>query len=117
MKVDLAYLRNMSAGNKDLVEEMIDIFTNQVNEFVNEMEANYESGEYEKLGKLAHKAKSSISIMGLNDLAADLKQFETIAKQGTDQEKYRGYIDKFIKETGEAVDELNEIKENLDIYF
>ena len=117
MKVDLNYLRNMSAGNIELVAEMINIFTNQVNEFVNEMEANYASGEFEKLGKLAHKAKSSISIMGLNDLAADLKKLETIAKQGIEQEKYRDYIDRFIQETGEAVQELKEIKENLDIYF
>lgn len=117
MKVDLNYLRNMSAGNKELVAEMIDIFANQVSEFVNEMEANYASGEFEKLGKLAHKAKSSISIMGLNDLAADLKKFEKIAKQGIEQEKYRFYIDRFIEETGEAVLQLNEIKDNLDIYF
>ena len=117
MKIDLTYLRNMSAGNKDLVIEMIGIFNNQIKEFVSEMEANYASGEFEKLGKLAHKAKSSISIMGLHDLAADLKILETIAKQGIETEKYRGYIDRFTAETSEAVIELNEVKENLDIYF
>ena len=33
MKIDLSYLREMSAGNKTLVIEMIDIFKDQVVEF------------------------------------------------------------------------------------
>ena len=69
MKIDLTYLKNMSAGNRDLVLEMIEIFKNQIDEFTNGMDEHYSKKEYELLGRLAHKAKSSISIMGLNDLA------------------------------------------------
>lgn len=117
MKTDLTYLKNMSAGNKDLVLEMIEIFKNQVDEFSFDMDKFLRDKEYEKLGKLAHKAKSSISIMGLNDLATDLKTLETIAKAGTDIEKYPYFIAKFKEETAEAIIELNEITQNLDIYF
>jgi hypothetical protein len=73
--------------------------------------------EYELLGRLAHKAKSSISIMGLNDLAVDLKTFENLAKASEEVEKYPGFIKKFKSETKEAVDELNEVITNLDIYL
>lgn len=117
MKTDLTYLKNMSAGNKDLVLEMINIFKNQVEEFTTDMEDLYNKKEYEKLGKLAHKAKSSISIMGLNNLAQDLKTFENIAKAGIDEEKYPGFINRFKEETAEAVSELEEVSANLDIYF
>lgn len=117
MKTDLTYLKNMSAGNKELVLEMIRIFEQQVGEFVTEMYQLLENKEYEDLGRLAHKAKSSISIMGLNELAVDLKTFENLAKSGIDIEKYPEFIDKFKKETSEAVVELNEVSENLDIYF
>jgi HPt (histidine-containing phosphotransfer) domain-containing protein len=117
MKTDLTYLRNMSAGNKDLVLEMISIFKNQVDEFVIDMNKLYQNQEYENLGKLAHKAKSSISIMGLNELAVELKTFETMAKAGIDTEKYPAFIEKFTDETLLAISELDEIAENIDIYF
>jgi HPt (histidine-containing phosphotransfer) domain-containing protein len=117
MKTDLTYLRNMSAGNKDLVKEMIEIFKTQVTEFVSDMDSLLQNKEYENLGRLAHKAKSSISIMGLNDLAVELKTFEIIAKAGVDVEKYPNFIEKFKSETTEAISELDEIASNLDIYF
>jgi HPt (histidine-containing phosphotransfer) domain-containing protein len=117
MKTDLSYLKNMSAGNKELVLEMIDIFKVQVEEFVVEMTALNDKKEYEALGKLAHKAKSSISIMGLNNLAIELKTFENNAKAGIETDKYPAFIAKFREETEEAVEELNEVSNNIDIYF
>jgi HPt (histidine-containing phosphotransfer) domain-containing protein len=117
MKTDLTYLRNMSGGNKDLILEMIGIFKSQVGEFIQSMDEYYNNKEYELLGRLAHKAKSSISIMGLHELAVDLKDFENIAKAGENVEKYPYYINKFKAETEEAIEELDEVTKNLDIYF
>ncbi len=117
MKTDLTYLRNMSAGNKDLVLEMIQIFKEQVAEFIKDMNQLLEDKDYENLGKLAHKAKSSISMMGLNDLAVELKTFEIKAKAGIDTEEYPIFISKFRDETEEAVQELEEVSANIDIYF
>ncbi|MBN1117521.1 MAG: Hpt domain-containing protein [Bacteroidales bacterium] len=110
-------MKNMSAGNKELVLEMIDIFKNQVEEFNDEMESLNKNKEYEKLGKLAHKAKSSISIMGLHELATDLKTLENIAKAGTDVETYPKYIAKFREQTAEALEELDEVSKNIDLYI
>lgn len=117
MKTDLTYLKNMAAGNKDLVIEMIGIFKQQVDEFVEEMNQLMEEEKYLDLGKLAHKAKSSISIMGLNELAIELKDFENLAKAGEQTETYPAFIAKFREETSDAVIELDEIAENIDIYF
>ena len=117
MKTDLSYLREMSGGNQGLILEMIDIFKNQVVEFAEGMEQYLKNKEYEKLGKLAHKAKSSISIMGLSELATQLKSLELMACAGTDVEKYPVIIEKFKKETHEAVTELDEVTKNLELYF
>ncbi len=117
MKVDLTYLKNMSAGNKDLVLEMIGIFKSQVEEFATDMDKHLENKEYELLGRLAHKAKSSISIMGLNDLAVELKSFENLAKAGEKTDTYADFIARFKQETAEAVEELDEVANNIDIYI
>ena len=47
MKIDLTYLKNMSAGNRDLVLEMIEIFKNQIDEFTKGMDEHYAKKEYD----------------------------------------------------------------------
>ena len=117
MKTDLSYLQEMSGGNKELVIEMINIFKNQVVEIAQDMENHLQKEEFELLGKLAHKAKSSVSIMGLNHLANDLKTLENLAKDGRNPEKYPGLVDNFKKETSEAIEELNVVQKNIEHYF
>ncbi len=117
MKVDLSYLREMSGGNKPLVIEMISIFTNQVKEFGDEMDRLYASKQYQLLGKLAHKAKSSVSIMGLTELANNLKDLENSAAEGNKIESYPVIISLFKSVTADAVKELEIVTQNLELYF
>jgi len=117
MKTDLSYLRDMSGGNTELVLEMINIFKEQVVEFSREMDQHLEKEEYDLLGKLAHKAKSSVSIMGMNDLAQELKILEDLARDGKNVSSYPGIITRFKQETAEAVQELNTVSNNLELYF
>lgn len=117
MKTDLSYLREMSGGNKELVLEMITIFREQVSEFSIEMDKHLASHDYESLGKLAHKAKSSVSIMGLQDLAVDLKDLENLAREGKRPESYAGIVEKFKKISAIALQELEVVSANIELYF
>jgi HPt (histidine-containing phosphotransfer) domain-containing protein len=117
MKIDLSYLREMSGGNKELILEMISIFSSQVADFGKEMDQLLANGQYEALGKLAHKAKSSVSIMGLTDLAGRLKDLENSANEGKNVQLYSATVENFKKTTEEAVQELEIVKKNLELYF
>jgi HPt (histidine-containing phosphotransfer) domain-containing protein len=117
MKTDLSYLKEMSGGNKELVLEMITIFREQVSEFSIEMDMYLAKHDYESLGKLAHKAKSSVSIMGLQDLANDLKDLENLAREGKKPESYAGIIEKFKQVSTIALQELEVVSANIELYF
>ena len=113
MRTDLNYLKTMSGDDPELMTEMIEIFNNQVIELKEEMQELLNRKEFINLGKVAHKAKTSVAIMGMNDLAFSLKQLENEAKDGRNTEKYQDYIDNFGIETEEAIKELNEFKNSL----
>jgi HPt (histidine-containing phosphotransfer) domain-containing protein len=117
MKTDLSYLKEMSGGNKELVLEMITIFREQVSEFSMEMDRHMANRDYDSLGKLAHKAKSSVSIMGLQDLAVDLKDLENFAREGKKTESYAGFIEKFKQVSAIALQELEVVSANIELYF
>lgn len=104
--VNLEYLKSMSGDDPVIIKEMIDVFSGQIPTFVKEMQDYYVKEDWTNLGMLAHKAKSSVAIMGMDDLANMLKELELSAKEGKSIEKYAGYIQRFINDTQNAVNEL-----------
>jgi HPt (histidine-containing phosphotransfer) domain-containing protein len=113
MITDLSYLSGMSGGNPDIIKEMINIFNEQTQEYIVEIQRLLNEEDYTQLGKLAHKAKSSVAIMGMSDLAADLKALELLTKENSDVESYPGYVEKFVSQCKVAMEELKEIYASL----
>ena len=109
--INTEYLDSISNGDDKLIEELVDMFASQVTEIHREMIALNASGNFRNLGLLAHKAKSSVAIMGMAEMAALLKTFELQAKEGTGQENYSDYIEKFRADSNEAVLELRHLVE------
>lgn len=109
MITNLTYLQNMSGGSSEIIKEMIQIFNEQAEEYIVDMQKLLDEKNYILLGKLAHKAKSSVAIMGMDELAADLKTLELNTKDNKDIETYPVIVDKFITLTKQAIAELEEI--------
>jgi len=95
-----------------MIREIVEMFREQVVEFQNEMKTLLAEKKYHTLGLLAHKAKSSVAIMGMADLASMLKTFELQAKEGLEADKYESYIARFANETDGAVKELDDLINN-----
>jgi len=108
--VDLSYLNEISRGNNDFIIEMIKIFESQVQEFQNLMEKYLNEKDYVNFSKVAHKAKSSMNIMGLKELADQLKKIEEVDKCFENHYKFVQTYENFKNITRIAIEELNMIK-------
>jgi HPt (histidine-containing phosphotransfer) domain-containing protein len=106
------YLDSVSGGDREIINEIVAMFKEQSVEIYNEMKSLLAAKNYVSLGLLAHKAKSSVAIMGMNDLADMLKTFELHAKQGKDSHLYESYLTRFKSDTEEAVKELEDLINN-----
>lgn len=103
------YLDSVSGGDSEIIREIVDLFKDQVVEIFNEMNILLTQKDYHLLGMLAHKAKSSVSIMGMADLAVLLKTFELETREGKNSEMYDSYIKRFGEETKYAITELDDL--------
>ena len=110
---DLAYLKEVTGGETEFMKEMIAIFMEQVPEFIENMEKHHTNGDYIDLGKEAHKAKSSVLILGMNDLATKMKELQILTEKNEAVEAYPTYIEDFKTQCLGAVDELNREMDNL----
>jgi len=108
--IDLTYVKDMAGGSMDLVREMINIFIAQIPEFLEEMRSCHKKEDWYRLGLIAHKAKSSVAVMGMEQQAMDLKELESLAKEAKDTDRYKTMIDKFEDHCNQAIEELNRIK-------
>ena len=107
MKTDISYLESMAEGDKVLISEMIKIFSTQVKEYSDLMHEYLEREDWQELSKLAHKSKSSVTIMGMKALAKKLRKLEEMAKEEKDVQSIPGYVEYFTAASREAVSELN----------
>ena len=110
--INSEYLDSVSGGDLSIIKEIVDLFRDQSIEIYGEMKELYAEKKFQLLGLLAHKAKSSVAIMGMKELAAVLKEFELKAKEGAEQEHYIIWIERFGSETREAVSELEDLVSN-----
>lgn len=112
--INVSYLEEVCGGSKEIISEMIGIFKDQVIEFNDEMSKLLEEKNYYDLGLLAHKAKSSLAIMGMEDMTMKLKDLELKAKTGKEADTYPDYISDFKAQTDIAITELDIYLNNLE---
>lgn len=106
--INTEYIESVSGGDHGIILELVNMFDEQMAEIAQEMKKLLKNKEFNTLGSLAHKAKSSVAIMGMNDLASMLKQFELLTKDSKETEEYGIYISRFEQDTRGAVEELED---------
>lgn len=105
---NLKYLQTITEGDTASIREIILLFLDQVPEFIDNLKKHLEEKRYIELGNEAHKAKSSVMILGMEELGHDLKvlQLATISKTGV--ENYAKHVKRFEEECLIAVKELEQ---------
>lgn len=106
------YLESVAGGDPGIIRDLVEMFREQSSETYTQMLELLNLGDYNNLGMLAHKVKSSVAIMGMNDLAVMLKNFELQAREGREIEMYKSYIERFRADTFGALAELDNLVNN-----
>ncbi len=110
--IDTKYLYNVSENNDflrkifSLFKEEVQIFTENLPKFLNEK-------NFEELGELVHKAKSSISVLGMTKQAEHMKSLEKDIRNSEKQETYKNRINQFISDCKNAVSEVEILEKTL----
>lgn len=105
--IDLSYISTMTGGNSEILKDLAGLFRSEIPKYVAEMREYLEKSEWDNLAGIAHKSKSSVAIMGLQDLAGDLKDLELMAKKKENIERYKKIVDRFEEVCNKAIEELS----------
>ena len=102
------YLISITGGDTEVMAEIAGIFGSQVPEFLAGMKNLLGQEKYYDLGLLAHKAKGSVTVLGMDETSKMLKEFELLAKAGEQKERYSEFISRFEADTAKVMEEVND---------
>lgn len=75
-KIDFTSLNIVANNDEEFIKELMEIFLNQIPEFIKNLNQLFEENNWEKLGREAHTAKSSVRIFGMTDTGMLLNEIE-----------------------------------------
>lgn len=107
-QISLEQLESVSFGDKEFKKELIDIFLEQIPEFISNMKKFYAEGEIMLLAKEAHTAKSSALIFGMSDTGNNLKEIQ-IQGEANKVEQLQSLIESIESDLNLAEKELQDI--------
>ena len=79
---NLDYLQQVFQGNDAMVYRILDSFEAQVPGYLDEMESRWRNGDWQNIHPIAHKARSSISMLGMKPLLEDVLHIERTSRSG-----------------------------------
>lgn len=103
----------VTGGDRGITDELVTIFRQQVDEFYQKMLTANNSSDYSVLSQIVHKAKSSVAIMGMDDMASMMKTLEINARDSKSTESFQIIIEAFRVQTAEALTELDHYLKSL----
>ncbi len=78
---DLSYLNQVFQGNQEMINNIIQLFLQQVPQYISDMERCVEGDDLIGLHPLAHKAKSSITMLGLRSMESNIIEIERRSRE------------------------------------
>lgn len=90
---DLSYLNQLFQGNSTMINSIIELFLQQVPSYIDEMEDSINLKNYQALHPLAHKAKSSIAMLGLKKMEKIILEIEYKSKHQIDVENLPALVE------------------------
>ena len=93
---ELSMIEAISGGDTEFVNTMLHLFIETMPQTMNDLKQHTIAGEWEMMGKTAHKMKSTIDSMGIVSLKQDIRTLEMNGKQQLDLENIPAMVDHVI---------------------
>ena len=111
--VDLTYLEEVCSGDKNIIRKIIGQYIKTSPEMLQKVEEQFQTGDYASLAKTAHKLKSNIQILKIEQIEETIKKIEEIARHQINLDKLDRLVSELQQGINGSVTELQQILDTL----
>lgn len=90
---NLAYLRLMADNDEEMVQTMLGMLLEELPEEFENIKSHHLAKDWEELGKVSHKMKSTLAFVGNEEMTAANKEIEHLVKNHTELHRIEGLIE------------------------
>ena len=106
--IKLDYLDLMSDGDPDMKKTMLEMLLAELPEEFAKMRSLSDQSNWEELGNVSHKMKSTLAFVGNDEMTNSNKKLELLAKNASETELISGLIEILESKLKEVMLELEE---------
>jgi len=111
--IDPQHLDSVTGGDEKFKIELVNVFIQQMPTLLVGLEKALQEKDYKQLSAIAHKTKSSVALMGIESLRAEMAELEQKAKTGDDTELYSKIVTNFISVSTDVLTEIETFRDSL----
>ena len=105
---DLTMIHGLSGGDESFIRQMVDLFIETMPASTKELEVNLEQQQWEAMGKLAHKLKSTTGSMGMDSIKDEVRAVEQNCKKSENLDQTPALVKKVILVINQTVAQLKQ---------
>ncbi|MFZ9846554.1 MAG: Hpt domain-containing protein [Flavobacteriales bacterium] len=106
--IDLNYLNDLSLGSKDFMDDLIISFIKTTPDAISKMQECVVQQDWQQVGGIAHKLKTSFSFMGMEKMVEVSKTLQDLGLNNKELDKIPALVEEVVKEYPLAEAELKE---------
>lgn len=110
--INTSQIDDISGGDTNFKKELIDIFLEQIPEFVSTMSTSFEDKNWQILAREAHTAKSSVLTFGMKEAGSLLKEIQ-IQAENNKVEFLPNLLAQVLAHFRAAIPELHKLKASM----
>ena len=103
---DLTMIHGLSGGDEAFIRQMVELFVETMPASTRELQATLDHKQWEAMGKLAHKLKSTTGSMGMDSIKDEVKSVEHNCKKNENLEETPALVKKVILVINQTVAQL-----------
>jgi CheY-like chemotaxis protein len=105
--IDLAYLKKVSNNNQEFIQEIVNTFLGTIPTTISDINLLVQEKNWVQLGKVIHKIKPTVTLMGIHHIKDKIQQLEHETKDGYNEELMTNLSKEVSHHLTRAVDSLS----------
>ncbi|OQY05684.1 MAG: hypothetical protein B6I20_00665 [Bacteroidetes bacterium 4572_117] len=106
--INLNYLKVNTDNDVTMITALLEMYKSQIQVQKLGLQKAFDEKNWGELGEVAHKAKNSFQIVGMQDEANNLQQLEILCQKEQDIHLYKDFLDRFIVACDNSVKEIED---------
>ncbi len=111
--IDLTPLKEMTGGDSEVMKEMLEIFLSKTPELLEQLEKEFEEGNYKSMSTLAHTMKPTFSYVGIQKGQALALKIEEFSEDSNTKGELQENVNELKKVVARSVNQLQKVYQEL----